>query len=49
MLLNFQYNVTVVKQVGILSAVDYQLDEIFFCGERIFPCHISNMVFKKVS
>ena len=48
MLLDFKYNVTVVKQMGKLPAVDYQLDYIFFCGERIFPCLISNMVFSKV-
>ena len=48
MLLNLKYIVTVDKQVGKLSAVDYQLEEIF-CGEQIFPCRISNMVFNKVS
>ena len=28
-----KYNVTVVKQVGKLSAVDPQLDEIYFCNK----------------
>ena len=49
MFLNLKFNVAVVKQVGKLSAVDYQLDEIFFSGERIFPCLITNMVFNEVS
>ena len=39
MLLNFKINVTVVKQMGKLFAVNYQLGEILFCGVRIF--HVS--------
>ena len=49
MLLNFKYNVSVVKQTGKLSVVDYQLDDIFFCGEWIFAGLISDMVINKVS
>ena len=47
--LDFVHIVSVTMLIGKPSAVDYQLGNILFCGERIFPGLGTDMVFNNGS